>query len=52
MSQGLPEAQKMGRNEEKRILAGMNKDKKEKPTAGSSHGLWQPLPLVEGKNPI
>lgn len=34
MSQGLPEAQKNWRNEEKRILAGMNKDKKEKHTAG------------------
>lgn len=49
MSQGLPEAQKMGRNEEERILAGMNKNKKEKHTAGSSHGLWQPLPHVEIK---
>lgn len=39
MSQQLPEAQKMGRNEEKMILAGMNKDKKEKHTAGSSTGL-------------
>jgi len=49
MSQGLPEAQKAERNEKKRILAGINKDKKEKHTAGSSHGLWQPLSYVEGK---
>lgn len=48
MSQGPPEAQKRGRNEEKRILAGLNEDKKEKRTAGSSHGLWQTLPCVEG----
>jgi len=51
MSQGCPEAQKIGRNEEKRILAGINKDKKGKHPAGSSHRLWQPLPRVEEKNP-
>jgi len=51
MSQGCPEAQKIGRNEEKRILAGINKDKKGKQPAGSSHRLWQPLPRVEEKNP-
>lgn len=49
MSQELPEVQRMQRNEEKRILAGMKKDKKEKHTAGSSHGLWQALPHVEGE---